>query len=234
MQGVRQFDRFFLDVFVPKLNMEKMESTTYILNQMDAGEEAIEWFTKFSHDINEATKRKPKPKKGQPIQPATVAIVNEWTPEEITALTKGMIKFPAGVPNRWGQIQKMIGDKKKLNDIMTMVNELKCQNIKGPQNITSQIEKVLDQNYERKDRKASGEMKSPKKPEVIAEKVDGPADEWSQEQQKLLEKALKIYPASIEAQSRWAQIAEMVGGGKSKKDCLARVKEIKANMGKKK
>jgi len=117
---------------------------------------------------------------------------------------------------------------------MTMVNELKCQNIKGPQNITSQIEKVLDQNYERKDRKASGEMKSPKKAEVIAEKVDGPADEWSQDQQKLLEKALKIYPASIEAQSRWAQIAEMVGGGKTKKDCLTRVKEIKANMGKKK
>jgi len=73
------------------------------------------------------------------------------------------------------------------------------------------------------------------KPKEDAAK-ERPADkalEWTQDEQKLLEKALKQFPASMDAGERWAKIAEMVGGNKTKKDCLNRVKEIKAKMKKK-
>ncbi len=47
---------------------------------------------------------------------------------------------------------------------------------------------------------------------------------WSSEEQKLLEQALKTYPASLGAE-RWDRISECVPD-RSKKDCMKRYKEL--------
>jgi DnaJ family protein C protein 2 len=47
---------------------------------------------------------------------------------------------------------------------------------------------------------------------------------WSAEEQKLLEQALKTFPASVGAE-RWDKIAECLPN-RSKKDCMRRYKEL--------
>ena len=36
----------------------------------------------------------------------------DWTSEELTALSKGVIKYPGAVPNRWKLITEFIGSDK--------------------------------------------------------------------------------------------------------------------------
>eukprot|EP00744_Colponema_vietnamica_P003915 GILI01005933.1.p1 GENE.GILI01005933.1~~GILI01005933.1.p1 ORF type:complete len:342 (+),score=155.94 GILI01005933.1:451-1476(+) len=52
------------------------------------------------------------------------------------------------------------------------------------------------------------------------------ASEWNREQQEALEKALAKFPASMPANDRWTAIAKEVPG-KTKKDCVARFKELR-------
>ena len=47
---------------------------------------------------------------------------------------------------------------------------------------------------------------------------------WSAEEQKLLEQALKTYPAAMGAE-RWEKISDCLPN-RSKKDCMKRYKEI--------
>lgn len=50
--------------------------------------------------------------------------------------------------------------------------------------------------------------------------------EWTVAQQEALEKALRVYPGTLEKNERWKLIAEAVPG-KGKKDCIARFKYIR-------
>ena len=63
--------------------------------------------------------------------------------------------------------------------------------------------------------------------------VDGNADSeagiWTPEQQTALEAALKKYPASLDKNERWKLIAEAVPG-KTKKQCVARFKDIREKV----
>lgn len=52
-------------------------------------------------------------------------------------------------------------------------------------------------------------------------------DLWDQSQQECLERGLLQYPSSLEKIERWTKISEMVPG-KSKQQCLARYKFLKA------
>lgn len=74
------------------------------------------------------------------------------------------------------------------------------------------------------------ENKETAKPAETTEK-----EEWTQEQQQALEKALKDVPATLDPKERWNQIAERVPG-KTKKQCVDRYKElrdaVKAKAGK--
>ncbi len=47
---------------------------------------------------------------------------------------------------------------------------------------------------------------------------------WTEDEQKLLEQALKTYPSSLGAE-RWERIASCVPN-RSKKDCMKRYKEL--------
>lgn len=66
----------------------------------------------------------------------------------------------------------------------------------------------------------------------VATRPPAPAaspDEWSPDQQAALQQALKDVPASIEPGERWTRIAGLVPG-KTKKECVARFKALKAAL----
>jgi len=188
-------------------------------------DEANTWLEKFTKVITREKEKKATEAKKETDLKKENTELDKWTREEITLLTKAILKYPAGMGSRWEQIAKFIGGKKSVQAVTQMVTDLKCKNLKGPDAIMRQIEKMVSEN----------EAKNAKIEEKKAEiKEDGPKTvEWTQEEQNLLQKAMKEFPASMEAGERWGKIAEKVGGGKTKKDCLNRVKEIKAKMTKK-
>jgi DnaJ homolog subfamily C member 1 len=53
------------------------------------------------------------------------------------------------------------------------------------------------------------------------------ADSWTQEEQVLFENALLDYPSSVSREERWQLVSNAVGS-KSKQQCLARYKFLKA------
>lgn len=49
--------------------------------------------------------------------------VADWTVEELSALTKGLVKFPVGTPKRWFCIAQLVGTKKE-KDVIQKSKEL--------------------------------------------------------------------------------------------------------------
>lgn len=74
-------------------------------------------------------------------------------------------------------------------------------------------------------------MKTTNEESIPSERFESPAElqgfnlqPWTNEEQQLLEQALKTYPASLGI-SRWDSIAESIPT-RSKKDCIKRYKEL--------
>ncbi len=59
-----------------------------------------------------------------------------------------------------------------------------------------------------------------------------PEEDWSDEQQKSLEAALRKYPSSIPVNERWTNISKEVQG-KTKKQCVDRYKYLSSMINKK-
>jgi len=77
-----------------------------------------------------------------------------------------------------------------------------------------------------KEAKKQPNATSTKSPTPSSAKSPPPMDDWTTEQQVAFEKALREVPKSDD---RWDKIAELVSG-KTKKDCVARFKEIRAKI----
>jgi len=146
-----------------------------------------------------------------------------WNKEEIVQLQKAVKKFPAGSKNRWEKITEMVKTK-PTNQIIQFAHILATNpNIKFD-------EEPIDLNYVLNPKKKTqiineNEKKAEenKRPEV-KEKEDSP-ENWSEDQQKALENALKKFPSTLPANERWAKIGQEVSG-KTKKQCVDRYKHI--------
>lgn len=145
-----------------------------------------------------------------------------WTKEEIIFLQKAVKKYPAGVKNRWEQINEMVKTKKKDNIIQMAHYLLTNPNIKieGEINLIKLLKKEsfkpIEKEKESKNKEKEGTNKDKEKDEVV---------QWSNEEQKLLESALKKYPSSLPANERWTNIAKEIPG-KTKKQCVERYKYL--------
>ena len=146
-----------------------------------------------------------------------------WTKEEMFLLQKGVKKYPAGTKKRWDKIKEIVKTKSE-EEIVRMTHYLVVNpniKIEGNINLKELLQKEKkEQNNEEKKNKSEKQEKS----EI----------NWTGEEQKLLEEALKKYPSSLPTNERWTNISKHVG--KTKKQCVERYKYlanlIKKNKGK--
>jgi DnaJ family protein C protein 2 len=162
--------------------------------------------------------------------------VSLWKKEEINSLQKAVKKFPAGTKDRWEKIAEILKTK-STNQIIAMSHYLTTNpNIK----IDSDID--LNQILKKKEN-SSSIINNPtieKSSNNTVEKVNETLvtgsnqnlEEWTDEQQKALETALKKYPSSLPANERWTNIASEVPG-KNKKQCVDRYKYLSSLISKK-
>ena len=143
-----------------------------------------------------------------------------WTKEEMFLLQKGVKKFPAGTKQRWDKIKEIVKTKSE-EEIIQMTHYLKINpniKIEGDINLKELLQKEKRQNNTKEDKK---EKKEEKKSEV----------NWTAEEQKLLEEALKNFTSSLPANERWTNIAKHVG--KTKRQCVDRYKYLASLIKKK-
>ena len=148
-----------------------------------------------------------------------------WTKEEMFLLQKGVKKYPAGTKLRWDKIKEIVKTKNE-EEIVQMAHYLVVNpNIKIEGNIN--LKELLQK--EKKEKKENNVEKLKK-----IEKQEKSEINWTGEEQKLLEEALKKYPSSLPTNERWTNISKHVG--KTKKQCVERYKYlanlIKKNKGK--
>ena len=127
-----------------------------------------------------------------------------WTQSELALFQKGLQKFPVGVPKRWEAIAAFVGTR-SLEEVVAMSKRFAED--KGIQNL-ARTTKVT----------------------VAAAPV---VDEWTDEQQRALEAALRKFPPSTTNQDRWELVAAEVPN-KDKQQCVNRFRYLKELMTQKK
>ena len=138
-----------------------------------------------------------------------------FTKEELSALAKGVKKFPPGGSNRWDQISSYINNVCRPDIPRTKEECIELYN----QNKTKTPAVAA----------AATTTMTVSPPAAVVETANDDADEsgvWTEEQDKLLQEGLANNPASMEKNERWTNIAKCVPG-KSKKQCVARFKAIR-------
>lgn len=223
----------FIDFFFEGVTQEEHDGVLADLALDLPLDEMRDRFRKFVASVKErqspANYKKvvPTPKENK------LANMNKWTDEEIAMLTKGILKYPAGIGGRWEKISDLIGGTKTIHEVTAMAKDLSIKNVRGEKNILTTMEEAIKEKNTAASKPKSLHANSEPLPSKEDKQPATPSPlDWSQTQQKQLEVALKKYPASMEKKERWTKISESVEG-KSAKECLDRVKEIKEKLAKK-
>lgn len=174
-----------------------------------------------------------------------------WAPPELNLLIKAVNLFPAGTNQRWEVVANFVnqhhGGQRTAKEVLAQAKELQSgdfsrsalkeaankaaynkfekESKSGPAN----EESVPSERYESMSVRYAHPPRPPLMPvSVCARPIAAPAEQlgmnlapWSADEQRLLEQALKTYPASVP--DRWDRIAEAVPN-RSKKDCMRRYK----------
>merc|ERR1712107_419644 len=182
--------------------------------------------------------KKPVPKPQAPVEkeqeqepdkeePTQESNSKAWTPEEITALTKALAKFPVGTRDRYKKVAEIVNTR-TVKEIIAQTNLAKSETAKE-QVITKQdaFTRFKQTKKEPKQQNVSEPSPSVVEPTPVPVKEEPTApvapEEWSPEEQKLLEAAMKKYNAK--ETDRWTKIAGEVPG-RSKADCVKRYKYL--------
>ena len=168
----------------------------------------------------------------------------EWSGAEFSMLSKAIKKFPAGTRQRWLTICNFMNDMLKPNEpyekeecLQASQNAMKIMaNLQDtpPQKSTSSVTPpalVVKPSQTAQTSATSNSL--PLTDKISTEKPIKSKEEdsllWSQEQQRLLEEALKKYPASMDKNERWIAIADHIPG-KTKKECILRFKKLREEL----
>merc|ERR1712110_1341821 len=173
----------------------------------------------------------------------------EWSVQEIQILVKAANVFPTGTTKRWDKISTYYNDhhapediNRTAKDCMGAIKTLsaKAQDSKGGAGNSGNSEDAfslflsgrksneskpkdgeISEDYSRNHREAIVEKASSNKENKTSAEAD---KSWSTNEQKMLEQALRTYPANY-GKERWDKIAEAMPN-RSKRDCMLRYKEI--------
>jgi DnaJ homolog subfamily C member 2 len=158
------------------------------------------------------------------FNPPTPKTQASFTQEELSALAKGVKKFPPGGANRWDQIANYI------NNLCRPPNpKTKEECIETYNRINSNKSVKSNSTGGSNNAAATSSSSTFSSPEMVtpAAATDVTADSsWTAEQDQHLQNGLATYPATMEKNERWTKIAKGVMG-KTKKECVQRFKEIR-------
>jgi len=156
---------------------------------------------------------------------------SEWNTEELQLLIKSVNLFPAGTVNRWEVCAEFINQhsncQKSAKEVLAKAKEMQSGNF-AMSSLKEEVNKMAYENLQKGQKKEV--LDRGVKEQEASQRLDTPAammgvnnSPWSPDEQKLLEQALKTFPASTP--ERWDRIAEAVPN-RSKKDCMKRYKEL--------
>eukprot|EP00002_Diphylleia_rotans_P033461 TRINITY_DN7115_c0_g2_i1.p1 TRINITY_DN7115_c0_g2~~TRINITY_DN7115_c0_g2_i1.p1 ORF type:complete len:454 (+),score=142.02 TRINITY_DN7115_c0_g2_i1:617-1978(+) len=160
----------------------------------------------------------------------------EWSRTELSLLAQGIAKYPGGASNRWQQISDLIGTRTPEEVIEKTKSLKKGEIVRAPEVLPTDKGKPVDPEPTVRfapESPAPSPSVPVASPPVVKEEAEKPKQAaatpsvWSAEQQKALESGLKLFNAQMT--DRWDRIAEMVPG-KTKKDCIARFKELREKL----
>lgn len=153
-----------------------------------------------------------------------------WSEDELQVLIKGVNLFPAGTVQRWETIaafmtQHISTSSRSPKEVLFKAKEL--------QKSDGLMKEAANKGAFEKFMSASKSAESVENV-VVSKRFDSVADQqigetgsnpapWSAEEQKMLEQAIRTYPAS--ESDRWEKIAVVIRT-RSKKDCMKRYKEL--------
>jgi len=156
-----------------------------------------------------------------------------WSDTELQLLVKAVALFPAGTVQRWDVMASFLeqhheGSKRTGKEVLFKAKELQKMDMSALK--------------EKSNEKAYASYAATHKASDAADNADGGISErfdsaavllvaetgsnpapWLPEEQKILEQALRTYPASTP--ERWERISETIPA-RSKKDCMKRYKEL--------
>lgn len=158
----------------------------------------------------------------------------EWSTDELALLIKAVNLFPAGTNQRWEVVASFVNqhaggspdNARNAKETLAKAKELQnsdfhLSSLKTEAN--SKAYENLEKQQKKRDVKVD-DAEASKRTETAAEAQGLNVAPWSADEQKLLEQALKTYPASLGTE-RWEKISSCIPD-RSKKDCMRRYKEL--------
>lgn len=171
-----------------------------------------------------------------------------WTQTELQLLIKAVNLFPAGTNQRWEVVANFINQhntatnvKRDAKEVLAKAKDLQSTDFSKSSLKEQANKRAFDNFIAEKKVKDSIDERMP----AVTERLDGPvingvgsakknlsgetievkekkeATPWTPAEQKLLEQALKTYPATVS--DRWDQIAKCIPS-RTKKECMRRYK----------
>ncbi|KAK3746032.1 hypothetical protein QZH41_012984, partial [Actinostola sp. cb2023] len=150
---------------------------------------------------------------------------NQWTIEQTQLLVKAVNLFPAGTVSRWRVIADYVNDHCKTGKVREPKHVIK--KVKGLQKSDISLKDECNKNAFSKFESTYATPSSGESVPTVrydAEAKNQPAvteKSWSSNEQKLLEEALRKFPANTP--ERWDRIADSIPD-RTKKDCMKRYK----------
>ncbi|KAE8738433.1 hypothetical protein FOCC_FOCC016084 [Frankliniella occidentalis] len=168
------------------------------------------------------------------IAPANekLEITSNWTPEHLQLLIKAVNMFPAGTVDRWECVANFLNSHASGAGIIRTPKEVldKAKTLQKSDHSRSALREQVNslafdkfQNNQKREIKVVADGGASERFDTPAAQAGRNPAPWTNDEQQLLEQALKKFPNGTE--ERWDRIAEAVPT-RSKKDCMKRYKEL--------
>jgi len=181
--------------------------------------EHVEQYKQDEQDQNQRVTEKEKV-----VRAETVVVSGGWVVEDVQLLTKAMVVVPAGTLNRWEVIAVWMTEhgaakERESKVILKKAKELEKQSQRGPMDAQAAFEKYQEGQFKKN---LEGKKNTAESNEGTSN-FDIDQKEWTQDEQKRLEQALRTY--GPKEKDRWEKITAAVSS-RTKRDCMLRFKQL--------